>query len=194
MEDENEMKRIWKSLLCLAVLGLSSLSFSAGEAEAADIYTVIADDVASYNGNAEQVDWITNAICYASAQYQVDPLLITAIMETESHFSFGTFYTTSSAGAIGLMQLMPDTASAIGVNPFDPLDNVLGGASYLRTCLDDFAGYGDYAVTDAVAAYNAGPQAVYNYGGCPPYAETQDYIVKVSDSYNRLLAYYGDGY
>ena len=194
MEEENEMKRIWKSLLCLAVLGLSSLSFSAGEAEAADIYTVIADDVASYNGNAEQVDWITNAICYASAQYQVDPLLITAVMETESHFSFGTFYTTSSAGAIGLMQLMPDTASAIGVNPFDPLDNVLGGASYLRTCLDDFAGYGGYAVTDAVAAYNAGPQAVYNYGGCPPYAETQDYIVKVSDSYNRLLAYYGDGY
>ena len=194
MEEENEMKRIWKSLLCLAVLGLSSLSFSAGEAEAADIYTVIADDVASYNGNAEQVDWITNAICYASAQYQVDPLLITAVMETESHFSFGTFYTTSSAGAIGLMQLMPDTASAIGVNPFDPLDNVLGGASYLRTCLDDFAGYGDYAVTDAVAAYNAGPQAIYNYGGCPPYAETQDYIVKVSDSYNRLLAYYGDGY
>ena len=194
MEDENEMKRIWKSLLCLAVLGLSSLSFSAGRGEAADVYTVIADDVASYNGNADQVDWITNAICYASAQYQVDPLLITAIMETESHFSFGTFYTTSSAGAIGLMQLMPDTASAIGVNPFDPLDNVLGGASYLRTCLDDFAGYGDYAVTDAVAAYNAGPQAVYNYGGCPPYAETQDYIVKVSDSYNRLLAYYGDGY
>lgn len=194
MEDENEMKRIWKSLLCLAVLGLSSLSFSAGRGEAADVYTVIADDVASYNGNTEQVDWITNAICYASAQYQVDPLLITAIMETESHFSFGTFYTTSSAGAIGLMQLMPDTASAIGVNPFNPLDNVLGGASYLRTCLDDFAGYGDYAVTDAVAAYNAGPQAVYNYGGCPPYAETQDYIVKVSDSYNRLLAYYGDGY
>lgn len=194
MEDENEMKRIWKSLLCLAVLGLSSLSVPAGEAEAADIYTVIADDVASYNGNAEQVDWITNAICYASAQYQVDPLLITAVMETESHFSFGTFYTTSSAGAIGLMQLMPDTASALGVNPFDPLDNVLGGASYLRTCLDDFAGCGDYAVTDAVAAYNAGPQAVYNYGGCPPYAETQDYIVKVSDSYNRLLAYYGDGY
>ena len=194
MEDENEMKRIWKSLLCLAVLGLSSLSVPAGEAEAADIYTVIADDVASYNGNAEQVDWITNAICYASAQYQVDPLLITAVMETESHFSFGTFYTTSSAGAIGLMQLMPDTASALGVNPFDPLDNVLGGASYLRTCLDDFAGYGDYAVTDAVAAYNAGAQAVYNYGGCPPYAETQDYIVKVSDSYNRLLAYYGDGY
>ena len=71
------------------------------------------------------------------------------------------------------MQLMPDTASAIGVNPFDPLGNVLGGASYLRTCL---------------------PQAVYNYGGCPPYAETQAYIVNVSDSYNRLLAHYGDGY
>lgn len=194
MEDENEMRRIWKSLLCLAVLGLSCLSFSTGRGEAADIYTVIADDVASYNGDAEQVDWITNAICYASAQYQVDPLLITAIMENESNFSFSTFYNPSSAGAIGLMQLMPDTASAIGVNPFDPLGNVLGGASYLRTCLDDFAGYGDYAVTDAVAAYNAGPQAVYNYGGCPPYAETQAYVVNVSDSYNRLLAHCRNGY
>ena len=134
MEDENEMRRIWKSLLCLAVLGLSCLSFSTGRGEAADIYTVISNDVASYNGDVEQVDWITNAICYASAQYQVDPLLITAIMENESNFSFSTFYNPSSAGAIGLMQLMPDTASAIGVNPFDPLDNVLGGASYGPPC------------------------------------------------------------
>ena len=186
------MNRIFELLLCLTVFSLSSIFSLSGIGEAADVHTVIANEVADYNGDDAQINWITDAIMYSSAQYQVDPLLITAVMETESHFSFGTFYTTSSAGAIGLMQLMPDTASSIGVNPFNPLENVLGGTSYLRTCLDDFAGYGDYAVTDAVAAYNAGPQAVYAHGGCPPYAETRSYVVKVSDAYNRLLNNYGN--
>ncbi len=85
------------------------------------------------------------------------------------------------------MQLMPGTASAVGVDPYDPLGNVIGGTSYLRTMLDDFAGCGQYAVTNAVAAYNAGPAAVYSYNGCPPYRETQDYVIKVSNAYNRLL-------
>ena len=176
-------------LLCLLFLGLC-MSLPTRSAAAADVYTVIAADIASYNGDTEQVEWIANAICYASSQYQVDPLLITAVMETESGFCFDTFYTPSSAGAIGLMQLMPDTAAAIGVNPFDPLDNIIGGTSYLRTCLDDFSGYGDYAVTYAVAAYNAGPQAVYQYGGCPPYTETRQYVIKVSDAYYRLLNHF----
>ena len=68
-----------------------------------------------------------------------------------------------------------------------PLGNVIGGTSYLRPMLDDFAGCGQYAVTNAVAAYNAGPAAVYSYNGCPPYRETQDYVIKVSNAYNRLL-------
>lgn len=81
---------------------------------------------------------------------------------------------------------MPDTASAIGVNPYEPLGNVIGGASYLRTMLDDFAHCGDYAVTNAIAAYNAGPQAVFSYGGCPPYSETRNYVVAVADNYQAL--------
>ena len=186
------MKRILTDILCLAACLASFLPL--GRAEAADVYTVIANDAALYNGYTAQADWIADAVYYASAQYQVDPLLITAVMETESHFSFDTFASASSAGAIGLMQLMPDTAASLGVNPFDPLENILGGTAYLRICLDDFAGYGDYAVTNAVAAYNAGPQAVYSYGGCPPYRETQEYVVKVADSYARLLSHYGDGY
>jgi soluble lytic murein transglycosylase-like protein len=88
------------------------------------------------------------------------------------------------------MQLMPSTASAVGVDPYDSLGNVIGGVSYLRSQLDSFSGYGDYAVTNAVAAYNAGGNAVRNYGGCPPYAETQNYVVKVNDIYTQLLNRY----
>ena len=176
-----------QKIIYAVLLGICCIVQQQQKAEAADIYTVITEDIASYNGDAGQTAWIANAICYASSVYQVDPLLITAVMENESRFCFAAH---SSAGAIGLMQLMPDTAKAIGVDPYDPLGNVIGGASYLRTMLDDFAGYGDYAVTDAVAAYNAGPQAVFQYGGCPPYRETRSYVVNVANSYHQLLNHY----
>lgn len=176
----------WTVLILSVAFGIAMQ-----DAEAAAIPEVIAGDVGRYNSNSTQIYWITDAICYASSLYQVDPLLVTAVMETESHFSFNTFYTPSSAGAIGLMQLMPGTAAAIGVDPYDPLGNIVGGTAYLRNMLDDFSGYGEYAVTNAVAAYNAGPAAVTTYGGCPPYNETQNYVIRVSDAYNRLLtAYY----
>ena len=174
-------------IVCVVTIFVLIFGIFMQDVNAAQVEDVIATDIAGYNGNAAQVYWIRDAICYASSMYQVDPLLVTAVMETESHFSFNTFYTTSSAGAIGLMQLMPGTASAVGVDPYDPLGNVIGGTSYLRTMLDDFAGCGQYAVTNAVAAYNAGPAAVYSYNGCPPYRETQDYVIKVSNAYNRLL-------
>lgn len=180
----NFIKKIFvMSCLCLMV---AVPSF--GRAEAADVYNVIYNDVSCYNGDPGQAQWISQAVVYASDLYGVDPLLVTAIMENESHFNFNA---GSGAGAVGLMQLMPATAAAIGVNPYDPLGNVIGGASYLRTMLDDFAGYGGYAVTNAVAAYNAGPNAVYNYGGCPPYAETRNYVVKVCNSYQQLIAMQG---
>ncbi|MGM9539125.1 lytic transglycosylase domain-containing protein [Anaerovibrio sp.] len=176
----------WTVLILSVAFGIAMQ-----DAEAAAIPEVIAGDVGCYNSNSTQTYWITDAICYASSLYQVDPLLVTAVMETESHFSFNTFYVPSSAGAIGLMQLMPGTASAVGVDPYDPLGNIVGGTAYLRNMLDNFAGYGEYAVTNAVAAYNAGPAAVTTYGGCPPYNETQNYVIRVSDAYNRLLtAYY----
>lgn len=176
--------------LLMLMLFSAAFGITAPKAEAAEVEEVISGDVSRYNGNSTQVYWITDAICYASSIYQVDPLLVTAVMETESHFSFNTFYTPSSAGAVGLMQLMPSTAAAVGVDPYDPLGNVIGGTSYLRNMLDDFSGYGEYAVTNAVAAYNAGPNAVISYQGCPPYFETQDYVIKVSDAYNRLLSEY----
>lgn len=177
------MKFIKKLVLIFAVCIIPF--FSETSAYAADDYTVIYNDVAAYNGDYDQSTWITQAILYSSSQYGVDPLLITAVMQCESGFNINA---GSGAGAIGLMQLMPDTAYAIGVDPYNPLDNVVGGTIYLRNQLDNFSGWGDYAVTDAVAAYNAGPQAVKNYGGVPPYSETQNYVVNVSNAYNNLLA------
>ena len=85
------------------------------------------------------------------------------------------------------MQLMPETANTINVNPYTPLENILGGAIYLRNQLDRFADYGKYAVTDAVAAYNARPQAVINAGDVPNYYETHQYIVNVANNYQKIL-------
>lgn len=173
-----------KSFL-LALAFLTSL-LPCSKSSAADLYSVVYYEVASHNGNAEQSEWLTQAIFYASDLYGVDPLLVTSVMEQESGFQFGA---VSGKGAVGLMQLMPDTASMIGVNPYQPLDNILGGVSYLRMQLDNFASCGAYAVTDAVAAYNAGGQAVRDYGGVPPYKETRSYVLAVAENYNRLLSY-----
>lgn len=115
-------------------------------------------------------------IAAAANKYQVDPKLISAVAEAESG---GNQSAVSPAGAVGVMQLMPDTAAALGVNPYDKAQNIEGGAKYLRQMLDNFGG----DIRKAVAAYNAGPQAVREYGGVPPYPETQDYVEHVLELY-----------
>jgi len=174
-----------KKMLCAMVMAVGFLVSLTGSSQAAPIYDVIYADVAAYHGANTESQWITDAICYASSTYGVDPLLLTAVMETESHFNFSAY---SGAGAVGLMQIMPDTGRSIGCDIYDPLSNVMGGAAHLRTLLDSFSGYGEMAVTDAVAAYNAGSQAVIDCGGCPPISETMNYVRKVYDSYMRLLS------
>ena len=118
----------------------------------------------------------TRFIQEAAAKYGLDTRLVAAVAEAESS---GNQSEVSDAGAVGVMQLMPDTAAALGVNPYDEKQNIEGGAHYLKQMLDTFGG----DMKKAIAAYNAGPQAVKDYGGVPPYAETQNYVNKVLDLY-----------
>ena len=112
----------------------------------------------------------------AARDQNVDARLVNAVAQAESG---GDQSAVSPVGAIGVMQLMPDTAAGLGVNPYDKKQNIEGGAKYLREMLDTFGG----DVRKAVAAYNAGPAAVKAYGGVPPYPETQAYVDRVLDLY-----------
>lgn len=179
------MKRGLSVIALMLTLFFSFTIFLPQKANAADLYTIFYNRISSRNGNAAESDWIAQALLYASATYDVDPILLCSVMETESNYNFNSF---SHAGAIGLMQLMPDTANSIGVNPYDPLGNVMGGALHLKTLINSFSGWGTYGVTYAVAAYNAGSQAVRDYGGVPPFAETQNYVVKVNRIYMSILS------
>jgi hypothetical protein len=106
-------------------------------------------------------------------RHGVDETLIRAVLRQESG---GNPRAVSPKGAMGLMQLMPDTAVLLGVkDPFDPEENLAGGVKYLKHCLDSF--HQDQAL--ALAAYNAGPEAVKKYGGVPPYRETQQYVASI---------------
>jgi soluble lytic murein transglycosylase-like protein len=106
----------------------------------------------------------------------LDPDLVKAIIKAESNFNPKA---ESPAGAQGLMQLMPDTAEMLGVdNPFNALQNIKGGTSYLKNLMQTFK-----KKDLAIAAYNAGPGAIKKFKGIPPYSETQNYVQKVKDFY-----------
>jgi soluble lytic murein transglycosylase-like protein len=124
----------------------------------------------------QNLDQVINAI---SDRHHIDPDFINSVIHAESGFNQ---HAVSPKGAQGLMQLMPGTATQLGVtNAFDAGDNVEGGTRYLRELLERY----NFDAIKALAAYNAGPGRVEQYRGVPPYAETRAYVARIIRDYNR---------
>jgi len=122
---------------------------------------------------------LNQVVNVASGRYRLDPDLVNSVIRAESGFNVRA---VSRKGAQGLMQLMPGTASKLGVpNAFDPQANVEGGTKYLRELLERY----NFDLVKALAAYNAGPLRVEQYGGVPPYYETRAYVARIVRDFNR---------
>jgi soluble lytic murein transglycosylase len=122
---------------------------------------------------AQYIEEYEGIIDQATRRFNVDPSLIKAVIKAESNFDHKA---VSHKGAQGLMQLMPTTADAMEVsNPFNPEENIYGGTRYLSLLLKRFR----QNKTLALAAYNAGPEAVEAHGGIPPFPETESFVAKV---------------
>ena len=117
----------------------------------------------------------------AAKKYLLPDSFVRSVMKAESGFQPDA---VSPKGAIGLMQLMPDTARELGVDPRDPHQNTDGGAQYLRELLARYENEPDQVLL-ALAAYNAGPAAVTRYHGVPPYRETREYILRVLKNWDQ---------
>lgn len=183
------------------IVGILLLSISGVKAEelyqqpyykSASYINAYCQTVRYYNNrlSEKQVQSIVKAILYYSHCYGLDPRLVVAVIACESHFQPGA---VSSAGAVGLGQLMPGTARQEGVDPHNAVLNIHGTCRVLCQNLKHYGDNGEYQHSGysqglelALAAYNAGSGAVDKYGGVPPYRETIDYVGKVLSEYRRL--------
>ncbi|WP_158027122.1 lytic transglycosylase domain-containing protein [Sporomusa sphaeroides] len=179
-------------LVCLFCWG--SICFAdENEQEDSEVYryyVVIYNDVLRANPQhgAVWADWSARAIIYFCQKWQVSPLLAAANFHIESNY---TMESISKTGARGVAQLMPGTAKMLGItNIDDPMQNIEGGIMYLAQQLDTFRQYGDMRTTYAIAAYNAGPQAIKDYRGLPPYRETINHVERVRVVLERLVLEY----
>ena len=128
---------------------------------------------------ARPVTDLSQVVNEASGRYRLDPDLVNSVIKAESGFNVRA---VSPKGAQGLMQLMPGTASQLGVpNAFDAQANVEGGTRYLRELLEKY----NFDLVKALAAYNAGPQRVEKFGGVPPYYETRAYVARIVKDFNK---------
>lgn len=125
---------------------------------------------------------VSDAVTGSSQRYHLDPDLVNSVIRAESNFNPRA---VSPKGAQGLMQLMPQTSSVLGVsNAFDTQTNVEAGTRYLRELLERY----NFDLIKALAAYNAGPQRVEQFGGVPPYHETHAYVARIIRDFNKKKA------
>jgi soluble lytic murein transglycosylase-like protein len=135
------------------------------------------------SNSSQSQNAVRQHIQVAATRFGIDHNLVDAVAWQESRYNPRAL---STAGAMGVMQLMPGTARQLGVrNPHDVEQNVVGGTAYLRQQLERFGNN----VPLALAAYNAGPGAVIKYGGIPPYRETQDYVRQIMQRLSATSAY-----
>jgi len=140
--------------------------------------SIPAPSESSKSGSAKAAPPLNQVVNIASAEYHLDPDLVNSVIHAESGFNS---HAVSPKGARGLMQLMPGTASHLGVNDvFDPQSNVTGGSRYLRELLERY----NFDLVKALAAYNAGPERVEQYRGVPPFRETRAYVARIVHEYN----------
>ncbi len=184
------MRRTIAGLLAAAVVLFGSLALTNGRALAAH-HSVPATPaaIAVYakvlrHINPQLPNWqsrsLAQRVLVNAERWRLDANMLVAIVAVESRWRT---HAVSSAGAIGLGQLMPGTAASLGVNPRDPAQNLSGAARYLRGLMQRF---GSKHYDLIFAAYNAGPKAVKAYGGIPPYDETEHYVVRVVSTWERL--------
>ncbi len=183
------MKNVLPALVLVALTGTLSLPVSA----AADIYRYVDEQgvlhftntptssrYTFYRKETSRPSTISELIHRYASRYRIEEALVRAVCKVESDFDP---HAVSARGAQGLMQLVPETARELQVhNPLDPEENIRGGSCYLRQMLDQFDGNLELAL----AAYNAGPNAVRSHGGIPPYPETINYVDRVK----QYLDYY----
>ena len=149
----------------------------AGNAKAGAVRAVSSGRPAAFPGRP--VTDLSQVVNEASGRYRLDPDLVNSVIKAESGFNVRA---VSPKGAQGLMQLMPGTASQLGVpNAFDAQANVEGGTRYLRELLERY----NFDLVKALAAYNAGPQRVEQFGGVPPYYETRAYVARIVKDFNK---------
>jgi Transglycosylase SLT domain len=174
------------ALLLAAALTIAAPVFSAAPAEAqitgseatyAAVLRSINPQLPAYKARA-----YARSVMADAWRTHLDPRFIMSIVTVESAWHANA---VSRVGARGLGQLMPGTAHTLGVNAFSPYENLRGTSTYLKALLNHFAGRPN-AMTLAIAGYNAGPKAVERYHGIPPYAETQNYVVRVLHVWNEL--------
>ncbi len=195
--------RLYRSILLVVILCLSQLCMAdvykftdeEGVVHYTNVKPVGRQDVRRFtfpcyasDPKCQQLDWeliplnrkaFVSEIRAAAQVFGVDPALIRAIIQAESAYQPGA---RSPRGAQGLMQLMPATQKVLQIDDvFDPASNIEGGTRYLASLLDEFG----QNIEMATAAYNAGPGAVHEFGGVPPYPETREYVRRIRILYRR---------